>query len=274
MDQASGFPQTVVGTLNFAADRSFGGVFSNTAPEMVRQSLLPVEVEIRNMRRLGRRPTLQQEGFTFAAHPSGAADWSNDGWLESVYIPSCIELVKKLTGAKEAISMHPPMLRRREQKMQPGAAPPAQFVHMDQTRDAGRDTAARLASARGISFGQGAIYNVWKPLTPPPQDLPLAIANWRTVSENDHVVATSYEPVGPGRDEKLEIPHVCLAHSREAPDWYYIPDLSVDESLVFVGVDFDPSHPLGCPHSAFVHPDPDGRAVPRASIEARVMVFV
>ena len=83
------------------------------------------------------------------------------------------------------------------------------------------------------------------------------------------------EPEGLGSEpsERIEAPHVCLAHSAEAPDWYYVPDLSVDESLVFVGADLDPSHPLGCPHSAFVHPDPDRRAVPRTSIEVRVLVF-
>ena len=50
-------------------------------------------------------------------HPAGAADWSNDEWMASVYVPSCVELVKTLTGAKNAMSMHPPMLRRRNQKV-------------------------------------------------------------------------------------------------------------------------------------------------------------
>jgi hypothetical protein len=273
MDQLSKFPGTVTGVLNFAADRSFGGVFSNDAPELVRQRLRPVEVEIRNMRRMGRRPTLQQEGFTFLAHPTGPADWSNNQWIQSVYVPSCIELVKNVTGAKEAMSMHPPMLRRRGPMTTAGASPPANFIHVDQTRDAGRDTATRFAGSKGLSCERGAIYNVWKALTPPPQDLPLAIADWRTASEKDHVVGMSFEPVGPGRDKQVDVPHVCLAHSPEAPEWYYVPDLSADESLVFVGVDFDPSHPLGCPHSAFVQPDPNGCAVPRTSIEVRVMVF-
>lgn len=273
MDQTTDFPQTIIGALNFAADRSFGGVFSNTAPEAVRQSLLPVEVEIQNIRLMGRRPTLQQEGFTLAAHASGAADWSNDEWMESVYTPSCVELVKTLTGAKNAMSMHPPMLRRRNQKLEAGESPPAHFIHMDQTRDAGRDLAISFASSKGFSCERGAIYNVWKAITPAPQDLPLAIGNWRTASEIDHVIGKSYEPVGRGRDEVLDVPHVLLAHSAQGPDWYYVPDLCVDETLVFVGVDFDPSHPLGCPHTAFVHPDPDGLTVPRASLEARVIVF-
>jgi hypothetical protein len=277
VSQTSGFPQVVKGTVNFAADRSDGGVISNNAPETSRKKLLPVEVELRNMRTIGRSPTLQGEGFVLVAHPAGAADWSNDEWLESEYVPSCVELVKKLTGAERAVSMHPPILRRADPKTQAGAVPTAHFIHLDNTRDSAQGIAAGFAKAEGFSVEHGAIYNVWKALTPPPQDLPLAIADWRTVSENDHVVGMTVEPPrqGPGTGpiEGVKIPHVCLAHSAEAPDWYYAPDMSVDETLVFVGVDLDPSHPLGCPHTAFAHPDPEGRAVPRTSIEVRVLVF-
>ena len=102
MDHAPGFPEAVTGSLNFAADRSFGGEFSNSAPELSRQNLQLVEVEIRNMRGMAHRPTLAAEGLTFAPHSSGVADWSNDEWIQSEYIPSCVELVKSLTGAKAA----------------------------------------------------------------------------------------------------------------------------------------------------------------------------
>ena len=88
------------------------------------------------------------------------------------------------------------------------------------------------------------------------------MCDWRTVSEADHVLGLTSE-------DEVKYPYVILAHSDKAPKWYYVPDLGPDESLVFVGGDLDPSHPLGCAHSAFVHPAPNDVA-PRASIELRV----
>src|SRR5262249_26918006 len=76
----SGQSHSVKATLNFAADRNDGGRFSNGKPERIRQNLLPVEVDITNMRGMSRKPSLDVEGFAVVKHSSGHADWSNSAW--------------------------------------------------------------------------------------------------------------------------------------------------------------------------------------------------
>jgi hypothetical protein len=267
------YPSTVKATLNFAADKHDGGEFSNTRPARSRQKLLPAEVEVRNARLAPRKPTLAEEGLTVVAHPSGRADWGQQEWIQSEYVPSCVELVKNLTGATNAMHIFAPLQRRADYGNVTGAAPTAGFVHIDQTRDICDQMIRQYTSPHGISFKRAAIYNVWKPITPPPQDRPLAVSDRRSVSVNDHVVGSTVEWLGEGEDQKLVSPYVTLARSPDQPIWFYVPDMSVDESWVFVGVDLDPTQPLGCAHSAFQHPDMNGPLVPRVSIETRVLAI-
>ena len=247
--------------MNFAADRNDGGRFSAFTGD-ASQNLLPVEVDILNMRSLPQGPTLEDEGFAIASHPVTAPDWTDDDWIASVYVPSCVELVKRLTGATTAMQMFTPIFRTRQPDGR--AAIAAGFIHFDQPRDQYRATAQAFAAEQGVELRRGAIYNVWKSTTPPPQDLPLAIADRRTVAEADHVIGISYGTYG-------EAKHVKLARSAVEPTWYYVPDLALDESLVFLAADFEPTHLLGCPHAAFAAPPVNGDYVPRTSIEVRIL---
>lgn len=267
----SNYAEVVKGVINFAADKNDGGEFSNTAPERSRQNLTPLEVEIRNGRTWTQAPSLDKEGLTLVAHPSGRADWEDQDWIESEYIPSCIELVKKLTGAKNAIHVYVPLQRRVNYGQHQGSAPTAGFVHLDQTRDTAQSMAGQWAQAQGVEFKRAAIYNIWKCMTPPPQDYPLAVADMRSIPVSDHVEGATVEYLGE-KDGKLVSPYVTLVPS-DRPKFYYFPDMTPDESLVFMGVDLDPSKPLGCAHSAFRHPQPDGETEPRASIETRVLAI-
>jgi hypothetical protein len=131
--------------------------------------------------------------------------------------------------------------------------------------------ASATCKAKGVSFERAAIFNVWKCMTPPPQDFPLAVGDRHSIPEKDHVLGRTVEWVGE-KKEKLVSPYIVLAPSSE-PKWYYFPDMTPEESLVFIGVDLDPSQPLGCAHSAFRYPAPTGPSVPRASIETRVLAI-
>lgn len=257
-----GYETSVKAVLNFAADRNDGGRFSSSTGEKA-QALLPVEVEIRNIRTLAHAPTLEEEGFAICAHPVEAPRWDDPAWIETVYVPSCLALIAKLTGARATVHMYNPITRTRHPDGKAAAA--ADFIHLDQPRDQYRGDAEKAAAAQGITLGRAAIYNVWKAITPPPQDLPLTLADRRTVAAADHVIGTSFGSYG-------EAHHVKIAHGTEsAPAWYYVPDLELDESIVFLSADFDPDRPLGCPHSAFSPPPVEGGYAPRTSVEVRVL---
>jgi len=156
------------------------------------------------------------------------------------------------------------MIRRVDYAAYESAAPAAHFVHLDMPRQSCREQADMHAEARGVKFKRGTIYNVWKAITPPPQNVPLAICDRRTLSERDFAIGTTVEG-------EIEVPHVTIVKSARDAKWFYAPDLSVDESLVFVGGDMDESHSLGCAHSAFKHPLSPANSVPRASIETRIL---
>ncbi|HKR87645.1 MAG TPA: CmcJ/NvfI family oxidoreductase [Phenylobacterium sp.] len=254
------FPAVVTSKLNFAADKSGGGKFSNFDPDARDAHFVGVDVAINNVRSLSRPPSLAAEGFVIAAHATPDPEWGDESWLEAVYVPSCLDLVKRLSGARTTLQMYYPIVRRRDA----GAAPPATFIHLDQTREAYRSQAAERAAAAGVELTRGAIFNVWKAITPPPQDLPLAVCDRRTVSLNDYAIGVTVE-------NGTETPYVALVHSSEAPTWYYVPDLTIDESIVFLSADFDPAQPLGCAHTAFSPPPVAGGYEPRASVEVRVL---
>jgi len=267
----SHYQPTVTGTFNYAADKNDGGEFSNTRPERSRQNLQPLDITIRNGRTWSQKPTLGNEGLMIAEHSSGKADWANRQWIDSEYVPSCVELIKKLTGAKQAIPIYSPLQRRVDYDKYAGAAPTAGFVHLDQTRAIAQIFAGKTAEAAGISFKRAVIFNIWKCMTPPPQDFPLAVGDRRTISEEVHVLGSTVEYIGE-KEERFESPYLSLVPSEQSI-YYYFPDMVPDESLVFIGVDLDPSNPLGCAHSAFKHPAPDGECVPRASIETRILAI-
>jgi hypothetical protein len=262
---------SVKGVLNFAADKSDGGQFSNTRPERTRQNLLPTELDIRNGRHGPQQPTLEREGVTLVSHPGGRADWSNREWIAAEYIPSCVELVKQLTGARMALPIYAPMQRRVDFEKHRGAVPTAGFVHIDQTREIAQAFAAHTAEASGVTFKRAAIYNVWKSMTPPPQDFPLAVSDLRSIPVADHVPGETVEYLGE-KEDKLVSPYILLSPSARQV-YYYFPDMTPDESLVFIGVDLDPAKPLGCAHSAFRDASANTAAVPRASIETRVLAI-
>jgi len=264
---------SVHATLNFATARDALGEWSNTNPDRTRQDLLAVEVDIRNARTLPEPPALDREGLTIAPHPVEGADWSNNEWIQSVYLPSCEELVRTLTGARRCASIFVPLQRRVDYGEHKGSIPAAQFVHLDNTYESARVWAEPLAESLGESpdesLRHAVIYNVWKPTTPPPQDFPLAVADLRSIPEDDHVEGTVVEEF---EDRSIRSPYVALLHS-QGQAYYYFPDVDPDESVVFVGLQLDPTRKMGCAHSAFRHPAPGAVSVPRRSIESRVLAF-
>ncbi|HEY6131737.1 MAG TPA: CmcJ/NvfI family oxidoreductase [Halioglobus sp.] len=261
--------ESINAALNFAVADGGVGEWSNLNPQRTRQNLRTVDVEIRNGRNHPVQPTLENEGLMIAQHPVSGADWTNNAWIESVYLPSCNELVKKLTGAKTCTSIFVPLQRRVDFDEHAGSIPAAQFVHLDNTHASARLWAEPLAQALGESLENAVIYNVWKSTTPPPQDFPLAIADLRSIPEENHAEGSVVEELG---DRTIVSPYIALLHS-ELQTYYYFPDVAPDESLVFVGLHLDPSRKMGCAHSAFRHPAPGAVSVPRRSIESRVLAF-
>jgi hypothetical protein len=110
-----------------------------------------------------------------------------------------------------------------------------------------------------------AVFNVWRAFSGPPQDVPLALCDTRSVAPRDK----QYCEITLG---ELTWENITYYHN-EAHRWWYCPDMTRDEAYVFRSFDSAPGHAEQVPHSAFVNESCPASAPPRASIELRVFAF-
>ena len=250
-------------TVNFASDRANAGTHSNFSPELSARKMRAVEVEAVNIRALPEAPSIDRQGFALAHHPIDG-NWADRAWLNDIYVPSCLALVERLTGAKTAMQMYYPITRT--SVATEGKAGAAGFIHLDQPREEYAAQAREKAAESGRTMGRAAIFNVWKAISPPPQDRPLALCDRRDISPEDHVRGVTVE-------EGIAAPYIALAAPAKTLSMYYAPDMTLDESIVFLSADFDPANPLGCPHSAIAAPGDQVALKPRTSVEVRVLAL-
>lgn len=258
-------PATAEAIVNYQANRKDAGGFSQWTTEFRDLHLTPRATRLANLRSLNRAPSLAREGFALVEH-AVHGDYSDPAFLKGAYVDSCLDLVKRMTGASATINMYFPIIRTEREA--DGTSVPADFLHIDQPRDSYVAQAAERARQCGYEMKRGSIYNVWKATTPPPQDKPLAIADIRDIALQDHVWGRNLS--SEGRDLG---PFVGIAEPAEPLTLYYAPDMRIDESYVFLAADFAAENPLGCAHTAISPPENAGKLVPRESVELRVLAL-
>lgn len=233
-------------------------------------------VHISDARRLPVPPSLEVNGFTLVDHPTRVRDFMDRDRAREIYRPEIESLLLRLTGADKVIVTNA-VLRWSERAGDHESfinSRPARFVHVDYSRQS-FDEFARIhlgecADAAARLGRRYAAYNIWRVITPPPQDVPLALCDARSTSADD---VTTGEAVidAPG------VPEVrfgsSLYRANPAHRWYWFSDMRPDEALVFKAFDSDRSRVQGCPHSAFDNPTCPERVPPRASVEIRAYAF-
>lgn len=231
-------------------------------------------VRFHDLRNAAEPPSLEREGFALVPHRTSVTEFG-DVRNHAAYAAELEELVRELTWAP-LVFIHPKLvLRSREHPHYDGgviADRIADVVHADRT------DRSVLAEARGalqhygietMPEGRLAAFNIWRALTPPPQDFPLALCDLRTVRSEHLVRAVSMRnPASNGEDVEFYLARFDPAHR-----WCYFSDLTRDEVLVFQQYDAAASGPPGCPHTAFRDPTATRPAATRRSIEARAYVF-
>ena len=195
-----------------------------------------------------------------------------------VYQRESENIIRKLTGASKVISSIGSVIRRSERSPrfgQDGSTVPGRFVHCDYS-----------AAPEGSSFWvrkllpaeeadhllsqRYAIYNIWRVLSSPPQDTPLAVCDVRSVLADERVGADCVvdAPDDPGFRSELSVFRYSRNHR-----WIYFPGMTREEVLVFKGYDSDPHRTGGVPHVAFDDPSCQAGAPPRESIDVRMIAF-
>ena len=220
---------------------------------------------------------LDQEGFALVPHTSSIVDFDliqGDTEVDQRYIDEMTELLARVTGASKTF-----MLGRGKRRYGEGAkeklaplsnAKPARYPHADNT-DA---SATGLVEMLGAfvddidltGYSRYALYNMWRSVSAPPQDFPLAVCDARTVVPLDEVTVTAITV----EKDTGEITHDTTGYLyNPAHRWYYYQDMTPEEVLVFKAHDTDPRRSVRVPHSAFTDPTCPAGVPTRASVEMR-----
>ena len=221
--------------------------------------------------------SLDDQGFVLVRSPSSVDDFFAAAG-RARYLREIEALLVRLTGATRAVALANGVIRRSERSAghrRDGTTVLGRFAHCDFSRArAGSaywvEKLLPPAEARRRLEGRFALYNLWRPLSPPPHDAPLALCEASSVSPADAVGCDQVLCAADGSRTAFEL---SLFHYSARQRWCYFSDMTPDELLVFKGFDSDPRRAGGVPHAAFDAPDCPPDAPGRESIDERVVAF-
>lgn len=228
----------------------------------------------------GKQTSLDVEGFVLVPHRSKVADFhriEEDPATDQIYNEEIAALVKELTGAAHVFlqgggkKRYGPTATDRLAGL-PNALP-ALYPHGDTIDASALQLAERIMEyVPGLSLDgrRWAHYNLWRSITPPPQDYPLAVCDARSIvpSDGETVVAhTLTRTVG-----EMVFATTGYMHN-PAHRWCYFSNMTPEEVLVFITHDSDPARPHQVAHTAFFDPTCPPGTPTRGSVEMRALVL-
>jgi hypothetical protein len=240
----------------------------------------PHSVIIRNARLSGPF-TLDDHGFCLGHHRTGITDWEQNYLPGTPYAGEVCEVAKRLSGADFVVPLGG--MIRTSGATTATTQPPAAEAHVDFTqRSADRIAGAlyRKANPDGPGFRRFIAFSLWRALSPPPQDMPLALCEGRSVRDDEGTHNTKVDvpeiPTGDALFAPIEgeenMTAATIFHHSPAHRWWYFPDMTADEVIFIKFYDSDHRTAWRCPHTAFRDTSrPD--ALERRSIEFRAIAY-
>jgi hypothetical protein len=265
--------RTVEATISYFADAPEKPTFH--AQDHRRDNWRPDvrSVTFHDARTWKRPPTLAREGVALVRHKTAIKDFEDREELRRVYGEELAEVIKRATGAKRSVGFPGGHMRfsPRSPRYKTGAnTQPAHFPHVDCTPKTSHGLIERSFFGAGkepLAPGEVLVgYNVWRVVSPPPQDMPLAVCDVRTVAREDLIEADGVYDYG---EEPWMRAEAYLVRHNPAHRWIYFSDMQPDEALIFRGYGNEPQWIAGAPHSAFQDPTCPAEAGARVSVEAR-----
>ena len=266
-------PGVALGVFNYLGPMDEAPLFCGDQQENNRINLEPHVMPVHDMRQSG--TSLDAEGFMLGNLRLDIGQEDNVEVIASIYRPMIEDYLRELLGAPK-IATRMPMLRWSARTPRPERINsfPANYVHADFSRQSFHQMAAVSVADdperdRWLG-GRYAVIQTWRALSPPPQDMPLAVMDRRTIAPEDVVLA--HNIVGRG-DSEQKFLNYTFRHNA-AHCWSYVSDMTADDVLVFIGFDSKDDTIPGIPHSAFDYAAASGRdTYPRMSCELRAFVY-
>jgi len=213
--------------------------------------------------------SLDRNGFVLVEHRTQVRDFFDAEELKRVYYPEVVALIQRVSGARRAVVFDHTLRSgdesEREAKL---LREPVLSAHNDYTEWSGPNRVRELLpdEAETLLKGRFAIIQVWRAINQPIQSNPLAIAEAKSVAEEDLLIAERRYPHRVGQTYRLKY--------NPQHRWVYFPQMRRDEALVFKVYDSaKDGRARFTPHTAFDDPSTPPGAPPRQSIEARALAF-
>ena len=267
-------PRTVEAEINYLAPMETMPYFYAKDHDRDNLALESRRVSIEDARQADHAPSLDREGFTLVPHKSAVTDFEDAEATATIYAREVEALIQRVTGADHVVARGT-VLRFSQQQNRDAFVNslPAGFVHVDVSRESfAQFAAAGLGDhpdKEALLAGRYVGFNIWRVLTPPPQDLPLAICAANSVNEADRVT-------GEARVDGVGIEEFRFGSSLYRPSprhrWFYYRDMNLDEALIFKQFDTADPEIVGVPHVAFADSTAEN-PVPRASAEIRAFAY-
>ena len=234
-------------------------------------------MQIEDVRPIRDQLSLDREGVFLADAPCAVPDFHDREAAAKIYLPELEEVVRQVSGARRVIVGAHWVHRhsdRSERFGEDGTTYPGRYAHIDYSDTSGPATARQLLGedpdAERLMAGRFAVFNLWRALSPPPQDTPLAVCDATSVAADDLMVSRVVLGPDPAREITLE---TNMVQHNPAHRWIYFPNMTRDELLIFRGYASDPARFRRVPHTAFDDPHAGPDAPPRESIDIRCVAF-
>ncbi len=228
------------------------------------------EVEIHDGWPKANEFSLDREGFELKPFPAKFSSYDDDAAVKSEFYAQIEDFVARNTGAKRVIIFDHTIRKRlpADLKAQTTTQRPAVLlVHADYTAKAAVQRVRDIVpdEADELLKGRIAFYNVWKSLYEPVEELPLAMCDVTSATDEDLLrMELKYQE----RTGEIYV-------MRHSPNhrWYYFPKMQVEHALLLKTFDSDANRARFMNHSAFEDPSTPPGAPKRESIEVRTMAF-
>src|SRR6185369_7396672 len=218
--------------INYSVDigvkpASYGGINTFEADKKRNGKYLEQKVSIHDGRVIANELSLEREGFIFVRHDTRVKNFYDEAEVRAVYYPEIEQLVKKTSGAKRVL-VFDHTLRSADSEMREAKqiSGPVRNAHNDYTEWSGPQRVRDLLpdEADELLKHRFAVINVWRPISEPVQESPIAVCDARTIDQNDWVTSDLRY-----RDRTGEVYSITFNPNHR---WFYFPQMRRNEVIL------------------------------------------
>jgi hypothetical protein len=226
------------------------------------------QVPIRNARPIVGRLSLDREGFVLLHHQTAVANFYDEEQIKSIYYPECERVMCQATGAVRAVAFDHIVRNAAMSAKDKIIKIPAKRVHNDYTAWSAPQRVRDLMGeeAEELLKHRFAINNLWRPIRGPVLESPLTLCDAQSLEEKNLIASDLKYP-----DRTGETYSITYNPSQR---YYYFPKMQADEAVLIRCFDSARNGAARfSAHTGFDDPTTPPDALPRESLEVRMLVF-